>query len=453
MVTAVDERNGLVKTYWKDIRDRVAKVEPQFARIVDELDPGKEFPIYLVYFPYGALIGDTISQFLPRQDGGYYRLSDPDAPKDVLKDLSYGANSAPLGMVLEKEIEYFIDLPDEGITIPRLIYSPGKFFPLTRVLSKTKDRNYAPNGVLTISSGARSAFLLPNIGCMIHHTNLQRDFNVQKPPPKSLYEHWDIFKAIIASSAIDCSWRSSILYFSESWVDKLLHDKTWQDLKMYLFELAWSYFEYQRNKIYYDTAFSLIMQKRNLKPNPYLVDTARHLFATALCDVPGYAPACDDRALPMDVLQRVFVESYGLKQYIPTLIHPMYFTFEQDKDPVYYSLQAPSTYIFSPKSRKVSSTLCEMRELEHIMGVFAEELSQDNSMCTNSVIHEGAKSVKFRYFHNKPDRHHVVHPSTEIAELDRRFVFVDEKLSLDCARFASDGKFVRGCVSISSKQD
>lgn len=37
----VGKQKGLVKVYWTDVRKRVAKVEPTFAKIVDELDPDK----------------------------------------------------------------------------------------------------------------------------------------------------------------------------------------------------------------------------------------------------------------------------------------------------------------------------------------------------------------------------------------------------------------------------
>lgn len=452
MVTAVDERNGVVKTYWKDIRERVSKVEPRFAEIVDELNPGEEFPIYLAYFPYGSLVGDAVSQFLPKQDGGYYRLSDPNAPKDVIMDLGYGTNSAPLGMVLEKGIEYFIDLPSAGITIPRLIFSPGYFFPLARVLSKKSNRIYPPNAVLSSVAGARSVFMLPNIGCMIHHANLQRDFNIQGPPPKSLYDHWHLFKEIINSSTIESDWRSCILYFSKHWIDMLHTDKAWHGLKIYLHELGWQYSEYPRNAIYYDTIFSLILQKRNLRPNPYLTDTARHLFTTALGAAGGYAPACDNSALPADLLQKVFIESYGLKKYIPTIMQPTTFIFEKDIHPIYYSLQHPSTHTFSPKSRKISSTLFEMHELEHMMSIFKDELAGEKSLCADTIMGKIAQSIEFGYFHNKQDRHNIVQLSDKIPEFDSRFLFVDEKIRIDNSQCATDGKFLRGCVSISTNQ-
>lgn len=44
--------------------------------------------------------------------------------------LGYGETSSPFGIVLEKELEYFIDLKSEQASIPFAIYSPGSFFHL-----------------------------------------------------------------------------------------------------------------------------------------------------------------------------------------------------------------------------------------------------------------------------------------------------------------------------------
>src|SRR5258708_4971587 len=102
------------------------------------------------------------------------------------------------------------------------------------------------------------------------------------------------------------------MYFSEKWVNKIHNETSWMRLKLYLHEVAWRKFEYERNRIYYDMAFSLIQEKRNLRPNPYLTDTARHLFTTALGSAPGYVPANNDEALPIGFIQKAFVESYGM---------------------------------------------------------------------------------------------------------------------------------------------
>jgi hypothetical protein len=446
--TEHDENKGMVKVYWADVCKRVEKVEPTFAKIVSELNPDKSFPLYLAYYPYGAIDADTESSLFPDMKGGYYRLSDVNAPKEIVTNLGYSINNTPLGMVLEKQIESFIDLKNERITIPWLIYTPGKFFPFTRILSKKTNRIYAPNGLLSSAAGARSIFMLPNIGCATNHLNLQRDFNVKNSAPKSLYDHWAVFKEIINSEIVNSDWRCCVMYFSEKWITKIHQDKKWSELKQYLYETAWRQFEYEINRVFYDAIFSVIQQTRNLKPNPYLVDTAKHLFAMVLGAAPGYVPASNDEALPLASIQDAYVNSYGIKKYITTVMQPRHFHFEDDKLPIYYSLQHPSTFVFSPKSREVSSTISEMRELEHIMNIFIQEVSKNNSMSDDTVFSKVARNMKINYFHNKIDRHRVVQASSQIPLLDKRFTqTTTNQCNLDGA-FASDAPFMRGCVSI-----
>lgn len=243
-------------------------------------------------------------------------------------------------------------------------------------------------------------------------------------------------------------WRSCILYFSEKWLSKLHDDRAWMKLKLYLHETAWRKFEYERNRIYYDIAFSLIQEKRNLKPNPYLTDTARHLFATAIGAVPGYVPACNEEAIPLRAIQKAFTESYGLKKYVPTIMQPAHFNFEKSTLPVYYSLQHPSTHVFSPKSRAMSNTIADMLELEYIMRIFREELASTANICSDTIIGSVAKRVAFNYFHNKSDRQKVIAASTSMPLTDPRFADLSNTTA-----FAADAPFVRGCVSMRRIKD
>lgn len=450
MFTEINERKGLIKCYWSDIRERFAQVEPEFTAIVDQLSPDQSYPLYIAYYPYGATDADTQSSLFPNIAGGYYRLTDPCVPSDILQHLGYSTNGTPLGMVLEKEIECFIDLKNEQITIPWLVYKPGDIFPLSTILNKRSSHAYTPNGLLSSTAGTRSTFMLPNIGAAVNHANLRRDFNVKSRPAKSLYQHWHIFKELVNSDVIQAEWRCCIVYFSKNWLTSLHNDIAWKSLKQYLHELAWYRYEYERNRIYYDITFSIIQRNRNLKPNPYLVDTAKHLFATALGATPGYAPAINNDGLPIDILQEIFVESYGLKKYWPTIMRTQHFNFETDRLPIYYSLQHPATRVFSPRSKAVSSTINDMRELEHIMSIFTEELAKDGTLASDTVAGKIAKTVTFNYFHNSPDTHNITRSSMELVDVDNRFRSSPSFYLSEEASFAADASFLRGCVSISS---
>lgn len=356
--------------------------------------------------------------------------------------------NTPLSMVLEKQIECFVDLKSRGLTIPSFIYKPGKIFPVTKTLNKHSKRIYAPYGLLSSTAGARSTFMLPNIGCTTNHVLLRRDFKIKASAPKNLYDHWHVFKEIVDSQVMETDWRCCVMYFSEKWIKSLNENKSWSCLKQYLHEIAWHQCSYEINRVYYDMIFSIIQDNRNLKPNPYLTDTAKHLFAIAAGAAPGYIPAVDNEALPLDIIQHAFVQSYGLKKYIPTILHPAHYDFEQDNYPIYYSLQNPSTSVFSPKSREISSTLSEMRELEHIVNIFSSELAKDNGMCAvGSIMNKIAKQVKFSYYHNKSDSHNIIRSSSDLLELDERFISGHKSLK---ATFASDAPFVRGCIRVGS---
>jgi hypothetical protein len=443
MVTRVDERKGLVKTCWAEMRERIAQVEPEFARLIDEVDPGN-LPMYLAYYHYGVLKGDTQSTFLPDENGGYYRLLDLYAPKEVIRDLGYGIGSSPFGMVLEKQFEHFIHLTNMGRTLPWQICKPGTFFPQGRLFSRNNSRIYAPNTVVSTSSGVRSTFMLPEISCKKKHANLQRDFNIKLPPPQSLYEHWQLFATLARSTAIHCDWRSSMVYFSEQWVKCLYENPSWVKIRLYLHGLGWDRFEFERNKFYYIILYSIIQEICNLKPNPYVVDTAQHLIAIALGEAPGYSSAMNNEGLPTSFLQRAYDDSYALK-YKSIIMQPSHFKFEHAESSVYYSLQHPSTLAFSPTSRRVSTTLVDLRELQDVCEEFMAALATHN-MCAGTVLAEMANRVELKYFHNKLDKHGIITPSSEIPVFDKQFNTHSDAL------FAKDAAFLRGCININVKR-
>jgi hypothetical protein len=451
MVTEVDERNGTVKVYWKDIRKRVAKVEPEFAKIVDELDLDDSYPFYLVYFPYGVVAGDPISQFIPNSFGGYERLSSPEISSDIIKHLGYGMHDSPMGMVLEKNFELYIDFPREKLTLPHVVYTPGSILSFSKNLTHQNFSEYTPNGIFSISSGARSALMMPNIGCFTNHFHLKRDLNVRSAVPKQLYDHWAVFKEIANSKVIESIWRSCLVYFCEKFVHKLNTDDRWSKLNKYLYQLAWHSFTYERNHFHYDLIFSVVQKRRNLKPSPYLMDTVKHLAATACGVVPGYAPATNDDFLPLEVIQKAYIESYGMKKYHPTIMQPAYFHFEKDKYPIYYSIQYPATSSFSPKARKINSRLYELRDLEHIITSCMKELSTEHPLYAGTALSKLAKNAEFKYYHYEKDSHHVVKSSEEIPTFDKRIHQINSAYKVKTATFTSDSPFVRGCISISGK--
>lgn len=452
MLKLQDDKKGVIRVYWQDVRTRVAKIDAVLASIIDEINPDKNFPLYLAYYPYGETIADQFSFYLPGDNGGEnFKLSDSNVSKELISDLGYAKNSLAMGMLLENTIEYSIDIKGEEAAMPWIVYSPGAFFPFSYVLTRKSQHLYPTNRVLVLTAGVRSVLMLPNISSTAKHAGLQKDFNIQSAAPKTLYEHWHVFKEIINNPVSECNWRSCVLYFSASWLEKLQHDGAWMKFKSHLHELAWKLYEYQRNKTFYDIYFSVIQKRRRLKPNPYLVDIAKHLFATAIGAVPGYMPAHNEEGLPLKLLQKAYIESYGLDRYFPTIMQATHFDFDKDIYPIYYSLKHPSTHIFSPKARKAFSAIVELRELEHIMKISMQEWQKDSEMCSDTIVNKVAKRLECQYFHNEVDRLHIVKTSSDIPTLDDRFDKMPAEYKTNDRIFASDAPFVRGCVSLKSK--
>ncbi|STX55462.1 Uncharacterised protein [Legionella beliardensis] len=347
---------GIERVYWEDIRENFYNVAPEFTSLVDSISPNHNYPLYILNFPFGSIIGDDRSQFIPNGDGSFYRLTSSETPKNIFNDLGYGSDSSPLGMVLNKSMEFFVDLPEKNRTIPIAIMKPGNFFNFTRFLSEYKPLPYAPNSILNASAGARTIFSLPYLTCNTSFRKLEREIGVLSKLPSGPYDHWQLFKDMVNASSNKGNWNMQLIYFSKNWIDSIINDIKWNHVKSFLFQLAWKESEYTRNQFYFDIAYSLMQEKGNFSINPYLTDTARHILDIAVSAFPGLAPIVNDDLAPLKLIQHTLTYSYGLKKYIPTIIAPQYFLLANNSASVYYSMQYPTTRAFSPKTQNTIST-------------------------------------------------------------------------------------------------
>ncbi len=113
------------KKSWDEAKNLVRDINREFYDIVERIKPDDSCLLYVVNFPYGALIGDHISQFLPLKNGEYLRLNDPSIPLDLLNDLGYGKDNSPIAMIINKKIELYIDLPEKRWFYLLLFNHPG----------------------------------------------------------------------------------------------------------------------------------------------------------------------------------------------------------------------------------------------------------------------------------------------------------------------------------------
>lgn len=443
MFTLFDEGRGVVKTHWDEIRDRFHKVDPYLSKLIDDVSPNKKMPIYLIYFPYGMVKGDTRGSYVPLLDGSHIKLSDSNINKEISADLAYGMNSSPLGIILDKYIEYFIEFDDQ--LFPYQIHGPGAIFNKGILLKDKNDRNYSPNGILKATSGSRTAFMLPSINNHNGINKLSKLTNNELTTPRKYGDHFDLFVSI--NQFKTQKWVSCLAYFSESWISQLLLDPAWVEIKNYILEGKNSNDFFSANSEYYDIFYSKVQKDRNLRTSsPYLTNTAIHLIKVALGKHPGYIPATTENLLPLKDIQKFISEAFQLRK-VPTVMVPHSLIYENEKDPVYYSMQNPTTPHFLTKKNERVTANQEIEVIHGILSKFIEEMSKNNSLLSGTVFSEISKNIMFNYFHNYPSNgNNLIKSSRDLAELDPRFKFCS--FENNYSDFSFEGQFLRGCVQI-----
>lgn len=333
MYSEHDEGHGLVKTTWTQVRQRVHKANPEFATLVDEVSPGDDMPLFLAYYPYGHLVGNEIGHLLPDMNGGYFQLNEQECHKEIFKHLGYGESTAPLQIILDKSFEFFYDDNSRKIvTSPINILEPGFIYPSSYFFNST-DRNYCSNYVYIVASGARSTFMLANISNRENINNLKANLNIDIEQPKTAYDHHDIFKKINDITSNDKKWVGCMLKFPCQFLDNIINNKNWCKVKSYLMQRALDRFSYNLNSLYHETIFSQVLIRNNLRLNPQNFDTLKHIIRVALGVDPGYQPIVNDEMMPTSIIQKAFVDFYGLTQFLPTIIGPKLYKFEKTKNP------------------------------------------------------------------------------------------------------------------------
>lgn len=442
MLTALDEKQGVVKTNWNCVRNRMLKAEPKLSVLIDEVAPDNKMSLYLIYLPFGMLKGDTKGSYLPQGNEDYIALSDPNLDKELINNLSYGMNSSPLGVILDNYIEYFIEFDNQ--LFPFQVSGPGTIFNKRILVNNNQVRNYSPNGILKAVSGSRSSFMLPSINNHNGINKLSKLINSELTTPRRIADHFELFIAI--NKFLNFEWKSCLLYFSQSWITKISDDPSWSKIKNYILE-GNNFNSFSSNSEYYDIFFSKAQKDRNLRTSsPYLTNTAIHLIKIALGKHPGFIPATSDHLLPLEPIQKYISEAFQLKK-TPTVMIPHSLMYETEKYPVYYSLQNPTTPHFLTKKNERVTANQEIDILNSILSKFVDEMSKEDSLLAGTVFADISDHVTFNYFHNyPPSDNSLIKNSRMLAELDPRFTFCSTLK--DYEEFSFEGQFLRGCVQI-----
>jgi hypothetical protein len=436
---------SIQKVTWQDVRKQVKSVNPNLFKILDELDA--PYPLYKAIYPFGHESVKKGKLHLPNKENKIVPLSDSSIDPSIQSDLEYNIGTNPATLVLSNMIEIFCVM--EKHTIPSIFVTPGKLISLGPILEKNTHYNYQPAFLWYISSGARSLFMLPKISVTDKLEKIRVALKLDIKTPRSLLDHGQLFQTLANSTEFGETWTCELLYFSKSWFE---HFKLaeWRAFYDYLFHEAWDRTGYWRNEFVWDLIFSFIQERNNLKPNPYIADTVRHLLSMGVGAYPGFAPTIDNSAGPISRLQEIFCDIYQLDRYQPIIMQPAYFSVLEPCRPIYYSLEYPTTLNFSPKSRKRVTKMINLVELHYVLNKYLVEISSNSLNTHGSVLGSLSKKTCYDFYHSEARNESGIHPSREIPSGDPTFAQSVKKYP--DREFPENSPFLRGCIRLSHKE-
>lgn len=433
----------LTEVRWEEVRDEVLRVNPEFALIIDEVKTKNDFPLYKISYPYGSLIIESGQFHVPLSDGRLAAVTSKEAPSTIRQALDYNAGSIPLGLVLNRSVELFFQAEDR--VIPSRMTGAGRLVGLWGALSPV----HVWMDPWHMTAGARSTFVLPKITDATGHKKMCRARGIKMPLPRELSTHWTLLSKLAQHVEFAQPWMAEILFFSKPWFVEQKNEG-WLRFHHFLYQKAWVSTEYWRRKVIYDHIWDTTicqLMKSDTKAIPFIVDMVKYITMVGLGAVPGFSPAINDDEVPLQGLQKDFIQLYGLKNYAPTIMVPRHFSAKYQR-PVYWSLVMPTHLASSVKPKKLTSTLVTLREIRELMLYFKQTILKNPDSIKNSPIEHFLTKVKFDFFHSEPDSQGEIQLSLEMPKGDSTLTYCSTKSGR--RGFSDVSPFVRGCVRFSN---
>lgn len=424
---------------WQNIRKDIARVNEPLSLLMDELALDDSFRFYKIRYKYGSRILQQGKVYLPTRNGELTPLSEC-APQ-IIEDLNYNDLGNPIGVVLHNNFEMFVSLEDR--VIPFTAFGPGTVIGLSTTLDKlTMPSNYASFFMWEFTAGTRSTFLLPKVSDRLGFERLKRKYALITPQSDELQKHWFLFREL--AQKLNSPWYGELIFFPKKILD-CLNDPVGIRLRNYFLESNRKVFEFWRNMFSWQVTFSRIEKLRNLKNSAHILDTIKHLFAISTGAFVAFRPANDDKSLPAKLIQEVYLNDYGLVDYIPTIMEPALFTHQE---PVYYSLPYPTSVEYSPKAASGSSNIGDLEELLMVLSKFLKEIKSRDFHIDGTLLAQVPDQIRFDFYHTNPGSYANVQPIESLVAEDPRFKASATASNQEVSKSSS---FFKGCIRIHSK--
>lgn len=432
---------------WDEVRSCVVNTcSKDLVSIMDEINPDPSYKFFKIIYPFGTqLVTDGLAKF-PLNKNTLALVTDHRTSKTIRENLSY--SSVPLGIIAKNSIEIYRKMEDRVFSLA--VAEPGFDLGIWEYFGSTTP--------YSISSGARSLYMIPRISTANLHKRLKKEFEIHASPPKRLCDHWNIFTELYSNDAFSTEWNCEIIFLGKKWFDTLKSNKEtssgWLKLRNFILSKGWEHANFGRKQVLFDMMWQIAMERLNymrLKINPYIIDSLKHLMFLFVGSLPGSAPYAGKNTMgPLDEIQKIYLDVYGLKEYIPTIMQPQYFVFGKS-EPIYYSMQTPTLLESALKYKTATSNADDMRELSELISHFTAVDFGKHLKIDGLSINDIMDLARFEFFHGEMYAYgKIFRPTKEMPDKDQRLLYMPGNKS--GYQFADNGAFVRGCIRISNAE-
>ena len=176
--------------------------------------------------------------------------------------------------------------------------------------------------------------------------------------------------------------------------------------------------------------------------SPYVVNIIKHVLLIAIGVAPGYAPAVDESYAPVKLLQKAYINFYGL-EVIPTIMQPSFYS-RTEQLPVYYSLQKLECSMYSSTYTR-RSALQELLIIKNVIYAVMDSISSSENISLYNL-----NDIEFSFFHTSAQTNADIKNISQLIDDDVRFSTLLYNTTLDF-KVADNASFFRGCIRISKR--
>ena len=171
----------------------------------------------------------------------------------------------------------------------------------------------------------------------------------------------------------------------------------------------------------------------------------------ALGTAPGFRVANNEILGPVELVQKCYLDGYGLKEYAPIVMALGYFNFLNPQEaPIYYTFGYPTTLSFYLKADTKQTTLTTLYHAALLLQKIQKDILDGDFKIEDSLLFQMLQNVEFSFFHTASYDYGVIHDPIEIAADDNSFMQGWENTANNV--FPKNSAFFNGCVRISRKR-